>query len=74
MGWKRDMLAVENAHEPLIRRELWDAVQATLRPRPAKGERAPFHALQLVLPAIRLGHLRGLRRSYGNLSSLTKSY
>jgi site-specific DNA recombinase len=34
-------LEVENAHEPLVSRELWDAVQATLRKRPAKGERWP---------------------------------
>jgi len=34
-------LEVENAHEPLVSRELWDAVQATLRKRPAKGQRWP---------------------------------
>jgi len=34
-------LEVEDAHEPLVSRELWDAVQATLRQRPAKGKRWP---------------------------------
>ena len=34
-------LEVENAHEPLVSRELWDAVQATLRRRPQKGEPWP---------------------------------
>jgi site-specific DNA recombinase len=34
-------LEIENAHEPLVSREVWDAVQATLRERPQKGERWP---------------------------------
>jgi len=34
-------LEVEDAHEPLVSRDLWDAVQATLRERPEKGERWP---------------------------------
>jgi site-specific DNA recombinase len=34
-------MEVEDAHEPLISRELWDAVQATLRKRPEKGEQWP---------------------------------
>jgi DNA invertase Pin-like site-specific DNA recombinase len=34
-------LEIENAHEPLVSRELWDAVQATLRERPKKGEQWP---------------------------------
>jgi len=34
-------LEVENAHEPLVSRELWDAVQATIRPRVKKGDQWP---------------------------------
>jgi hypothetical protein len=34
-------LEVEDAHEPLVSGELWDAVQATLRKRPEKGEQWP---------------------------------
>jgi len=30
-------LEIENAHGPLVSREAWDAVQATLRERPQKG-------------------------------------
>jgi DNA invertase Pin-like site-specific DNA recombinase len=34
-------LEIEDAHEPLVSCELWDAVQATLRNRPKKGGRWP---------------------------------
>jgi len=34
-------LEIEDAHEPLVSCELWDAVQATLRKRPEKGGRWP---------------------------------
>jgi site-specific DNA recombinase len=34
-------LEIEDAHAPLVSRELWDAVQATLRKRPEKGGRWP---------------------------------
>ncbi len=34
-------LRVEGAHEPLISRELWEAVQRTLHKRPKKGEQWP---------------------------------
>jgi len=34
-------LEIEDAHEPLVSRELWDAVQATLRKRPERGESWP---------------------------------
>ncbi len=34
-------MEVEDAHDPLISQDLWDAVQATLRKRPEKGESWP---------------------------------
>jgi site-specific DNA recombinase len=51
-------IEVPDAHEPLISREIWDAVQATMQKRPGRGESWDRHPRRVSSPFLLTGLAR----------------
>ena len=68
-------IETHDAHEPLVSRELWDQVQATLRTRPARGGSWPQghpHAKHITSPYLLSGMIRCAKCGSAMIGSFDK--